>query len=186
NLVLVFEISEFFKLPGLIFIFVFGLFVGNLSRFSKVKIFRRIHPDRINANFEEFHHIVSEVNFMVRSFFFLLLGFFINPMQLLSVKSILWAVGILIFAYSIRFVFLKIFRIAIFPGLFFAPRGLVSILLFMYIPATQLLPPTTLHLVIIVVILSTVIMAIGGIIKKQIPQKKEAIIPEERSSDTMA
>lgn len=164
NLVLIFEISEFFDLPGLIFIFVFGLFLGNLSRFARMKPMRRIHPERIKANFEEFHSIVSEANFFVRSFFFLLLGFFINPLHLLSPKTIFWAIGILIFIYAVRALFLKFLRVRLLPNLFFAPRGLVSILLFLYIPLHQLLPVVTLNLVIQVVILSTIIMAIGGFI----------------------
>lgn len=188
NLVLVFEISEFFKLPGLIFIFVFGLFLGNLSRFAKNKILLKIHPERIRANFEEFYNIVAEANFMVRSFFFLLLGFFVNPLHLLSVKSILWAIGILILVYSIRAGFLKLLRIDLLPNLFYAPRGLVSILLFMYIPLKKLLPPITLNLIIEVVIFSTLIMAIGGFVptKKQ-NDESDTTSPEERNpEDTTA
>ena len=188
NLVLVFEISEFFKLPGLIFIFVFGLFLGNLSRFAKNKILLKIHPERIRANFEEFYNIVAEANFMVRSFFFLLLGFFVNPLHLLSVKSILWAIGILILVYSIRAGFLKLLRIDLLPNLFYAPRGLVSILLFMYIPLKKLLPPITLNLIIEVVIFSTLIMAIGGFVptRKQ-NNESDTTSPEERNpEDTTA
>ncbi|MEG0949347.1 MAG: hypothetical protein RR303_08395 [Bacteroidales bacterium] len=176
NLVLIFEVSEFFNLPGLIFIFVFGLFLGNLSRFTRMKPMRRIHPDRIKANFEEFHNIVSEANFLVRSFFFLLLGFFINPLHLLSLKTIFWAIGILVFIYAVRALFLKLLGVSLLPNLFFAPRGLVSILLFLYIPLHQLLPEVTLNLVIQVVILSTVVMAIGGFVRTK--KQEEESLPE--------
>lgn len=174
NLVLVFELSEFFKLPGLIFIFVFGLFLGNLNRFTDMRLLKKIHPDRIKANFEEFYNIVSEANFLVRSFFFLLLGFFVNPLHLLSPKSVLWAMGILAFIYAIRIIFLKLLHVSLLPNLFYAPRGLVSILLFLYIPTSQLLPFVTLNLIIQVVLLSTILMAIGGFVHTK--QEKKSLL----------
>lgn len=181
SLVLIFEISEFFKLPGLIFIFVFGLFLGNLARFVKHKPLQKIHPERIKANFEEFHNIVSEMNFLTRSSFFLLLGFFVNPLHLLAPKTLLWASGLLIFIYLIRLLFLKLLRVDLLPNLFYAPRGLVSILLFFYIPAHNLLPEITLNLVIQVVLLSTCIMAIGGFVH---PQKQVVSPPSPPNSVT--
>ncbi|MGL4293325.1 MAG: hypothetical protein ACRCSQ_07110 [Bacteroidales bacterium] len=172
NLILVFEIAEFFHLPGLIFIFIFGLFLGNLTRFAKMRHMKRIHPERIQANFHEFYNIVTEGNFLIRSFFFLLLGFFVNAYTLFSLKSLTWSAAVIFIIYAIRFVSLKAIKVKLFPNLFFAPRGLVSILLFMYIPAKKLVPGITLNLVIEVVIITTIIMAIGNFFETKIKDEK--------------
>lgn len=161
-LVFVFEIAEYFELPALIFIFVFGVFLGNLSKFSKYHFLKYIHPERIKLHFDEFYNIVSEVGFLVRSVFFLMLGFFILPSELLNLKALLWSCGILALSYLIRYCYLRLLRVTIFPNLFYSPRGLVTILLFLYIPLGERLPQLGISVVIQVVILSTLIMAIGG------------------------
>ncbi|MDO5570845.1 MAG: hypothetical protein Q4F97_05185 [Bacteroidales bacterium] len=160
-LVLVYEIAEYFALPGLIFIFVFGLFLGNMKKLSSIKFVSKIKPKQISGNTEEFYHIVTEIGFLTRSIFFLILGFYIKVTELLNLKSLLISAAILLFIYLIRAIYLFLLKVEIIPNIFYAPRGLVTILLFLYIPISFIMPQITISVVIQVVILSTLIMAVG-------------------------
>lgn len=167
TLVLIFEIAEYFELPALIFIFVFGLFIGNLNRFAHIPVFRHIKPERIQNHTGEFYHIVTELGFLARSFFFLTLGFFVKPSLFLDFRSLIWSMGILILAFLLRYLFLKLLRIHVRPNILFAPRGLVTILLFLYIPAQKQIAPINFNVVVQIVLLSTLVLAIVGLIRDE-------------------
>lgn len=162
TLLLIFEISEYLEWPALILIFVFGIFIGNIHRISELPLIRKIHPENIMSQSREFFTIVSEFGFLLRSLFFLVFGFFIHPKVFIDLKGWGWSLGLLFLGYIIRWGFLKILRINILPNLFFAPRGLVTILLFMYIPAHLRIGQITMSVVVQTVILSIIIMSAGS------------------------
>lgn len=175
TLVFIFEVAEYFELPALIFIFVFGVFIGNLDQFKHIPLIKHIRPERIGNHTGEFYHIVTEIGFLVRSFFFLTLGLYIKPSLFSDFKSLAWSGGILCAAFIIRYIFLKLLRIHVRPNLLFAPRGLVTILLFLYIPASDHIEAITFNTVIQTVLLSTLILAIIGLIEDE----REKEISEE-------
>ncbi|MGL4780153.1 MAG: hypothetical protein ACRCXN_04880, partial [Bacteroidales bacterium] len=164
TLVFIFEVAEYFELPALIFIFVFGVFIGNLDQFKHLPLIKHIRPERIGNHTGEFYHIVTEIGFLVRSFFFLTLGLYIKPSLFSDFRSLGWSAAILGIAFIIRLLFLKLLRVHISPNLLFAPRGLVTILLFLYIPASKHLEAITFNTIIQTVLLSTLILAIIGLV----------------------
>ncbi len=179
SLILVFEIAEYFSWPALIFIFVFGIFIGNIKGFCKIKYVKWLHPENIMSQSHEFFTIVSELGFLLRSLFFLLFGFFIHPKAFVDTKAMIWSSGILLLGYTLRYIFLKAFRIRVLPNLFYAPRGLVTVLLFMYIPTHLHNDTITLSVVVQTVILSIIIMSVGSFfIKREEKEKKEKEILE--------
>lgn len=180
-LVFVFEVAEYFQLPALIFIFIFGLFIGNLERFMHLPLLHHIKPERILNHTGEFYHIVTELGFLARSFFFLTLGLYVKPSLFTDYQSLIWSSGILLLAFLIRFLYLKLLRIHVKPNILFAPRGLVTILLFLYIPASKHIEAINFNIVIMVVLLSTLVLAIVGLLedeKENENKTRENKIPE--------
>ncbi|MGH2564412.1 MAG: hypothetical protein ACRDE5_07865, partial [Ginsengibacter sp.] len=75
-------------------------------------------------------------------------------------------------------ILLKLLRLPIAPLLFVAPRGLITILLFLAIPPVENIPFVNTSLVIQVIILTAVVMMIGLMVSKKteiISIKKETL-----------
>ena len=52
--ILIYTISKYFHLPALLFILIFGVFLGNLDEFKGIKWLRRFHPERFNKEVHKF------------------------------------------------------------------------------------------------------------------------------------
>lgn len=172
-LVLIYMISKVYHLPGLIFILLFGLFMGNLDELKNFKYIQKLNPDVLDKEVHKFKPINKEMAFLIRALFFLLFGYLIETNELLNSESILWAVGICAGIFLIRYLFFKIFRITVLPLALIAPRGLISILLFLSIPLSQQTALVNKSLVIQVIILSALIMMVGLMMSKAADEKKE-------------
>ena len=166
-IVLIYAISKIYHLPALIFILLFGLFLGNLDEIKHIKFINRLQPDILNKEVHKFKELTTEIAFLVRSLFFLLFGFLIKVNELLNSETIVWAFGITIGIFVFRYMFLKIFKQTIKPLVFIAPRGLITILLFLTIPVTQTVAVSNNSLVIQVIILSALVMMFGLMITKR-------------------
>ena len=81
------------------------------------------------------------------------------------------ALGISVLIYLIRAMQLTYFKVKLMPLLFIAPRGLITILLFLSIPEANRIPFVSKALIIQVIVLSALFMMIGLIFNKS--DKKE-------------
>lgn len=165
-IVLIFSILEMYHLPALIFILIFGLFLGNIDELRDNKYVQRLKPDNLNKEMLKFKELNKEVAFLVRSLFFLLFGYLIETSELLNSQSILWACSICLTIFAFRFIFLKLLKINVQPVLFIAPRGLITILLYLIIPVGLKTDLANKSLIIQVIILSALIMMIGLMIHR--------------------
>lgn len=172
-LVLIYMISKIYHLPGLIFILLFGLFMGNLDELKNFKYIQKLNPDVLDKEVHKFKPINKEMAFLIRALFFLLFGYLIETSELLNSESILWAAGICAGIFLVRYLFFKIFRINVLPLALIAPRGLISILLFLSIPLSQQTALVNKSLVIQVIILSALVMMAGLMMSKAADEKKE-------------
>ena len=161
SIVLIYTISKIHHLPGLTFILLFGIFLGNLDELKSNKLIQKLHPMLLNKEVHKFKELTAEIAFLIRALFFLLFGFLIETSELLNTETIVWALGICFGIFSLRFLSLKLFKINIRPALFIAPRGLITILLFLSIPASQKTDLVNNSLIIQIIILSALIMMIG-------------------------
>lgn len=161
-ILLIYAISKEFHLPALIFILFFGLFLGNLDRISLVSRWNKIGKEQRDREVHSFHDIVGEVTFLIRALFFLLFGFVIESSELLDGQTVLWSLGIVVGIFLLRAAALSIVRQPLRPLLFVAPRGLITILLFLGLPLTQRLDIVGRSMIIQVVILCALIMMIGS------------------------
>jgi len=160
-IVLIYAISKVYHLPGLIFILLFGLFLGNLDELRHNKFIQKLKPDILNREVHKFKELTTEIAFLIRALFFLLFGFLIETSELFNVSTILWAVGICVGIFGLRYLFLKIFKVTMRPLLAIAPRGLITILLFLNIPVLQSIELANKSLIIQVIILTALFMMYG-------------------------
>lgn len=158
---LIYGIAKLFHLPALIFILIFGLFIGNIDQLRHYKFIQKFHPVNFTKDVHKFREITTELAFLIRALFFMLFGFLIDLGDVLNSETILFALCITLGIFIVRFMILKIFKLQTNPLVFIAPRGLITILLFLSIPISQQIEQIDKSLIIQVIILSALIMMIG-------------------------
>jgi len=170
--ILIYAIAKTYHLPALIFIMLFGLFIGNLDELKHFKWIEKFRPDELDKEVKKFKELINEGAFLIRALFFLLFGYLIETDEILNPETIIWAVGIVSIIFTFRIIQLLLSGFPLMPLLFVAPRGLITILLFLSIAPTQNISLVSKSLVIQVIILSALIMMIGIMISKT---KKETV-----------
>lgn len=160
-MILIYALSEIYHLPALIFILFFGLFLGNISELKKIKIFNRKSRNNLEEEVGKFHDIVREGAFLIKAFFFTLFGYSFQTNEIINPETLILALIITASIFFVRFLILLISRIPVFPLLYMAPRGLITILLFFAIPTVQSIPAINKSLVIQVIIFTSLIMMLG-------------------------
>lgn len=158
---LIYGIAKLFHLPALIFILIFGLFIGNIDELRHYKFIQKFHPINFTKDVHKFREITTELAFLIRALFFMLFGFLIDIADVLNSETILFAVCITAGIFLVRYLILKLFKIQTNPMVFIAPRGLITILLFLSIPISQQIEQIDKSLIIQVIILSALIMMVG-------------------------
>lgn len=183
-IILIFSISEIYDLPALIFIMLFGLFLGNFDELEgRIKWIQFFKPRTLDKEVTKFKELIGEAAFLVRSLFFLLFGFLMKTEDILNPNTLELALGIVALIYLVRAIQLKIFKVKFMPLLFIAPRGLITILLFLKIPLPNKIPLVNKALVIQVIVLTALIMMIGLIFDKKV-KVDEIEVSEESESET--
>lgn len=175
---LIYAIAKLYHLPALIFILIFGLFLGNLDELKRFRWINKLKPDELNVEVHKFKELITEGTFLIRTVFFLLFGYLIETSEVLNADTFLWSVVIVAAALAIRAIQFKIFKIPMLPMLFIAPRGLINILLFLSIVPAQNIPLVNKSLTLQVVLLSVLLMMIG----LMITGKKKELLTEEKST----
>ena len=167
--ILIYAVSKIYHLPALIMLF--GLFIGNLDELKRFKLIERFKPQKLDTEVHKFHEILIEGTFLIRALFFLLFGFLIDNKELLNTETFFWALGIVGAIFLIRYVQLKFAKLPAMPLMFVAPRGLITILLFLYISAEDKIDLVNKPLVIQVILLSVFIMMLGLMFNKNKDEK---------------
>jgi len=160
-LFLIYALAKLFHLPALLFILLFGIFLGNLDELRHFKIIDRLKPDILNREVSKLKDLTTEIAFLIRALFFLLFGFLINTSELMNIETFGWAIAVTAGIFLLRFIFLRILKLPIRPLLFIAPRGLITILLFLSIPVSDHITIASRSLVIQVIILTALVMMSG-------------------------
>ncbi len=174
-ILLIYSVSKIYHLPGLVFIMIFGIFIANLDEFLDKKYFQILQTEILNREVKKFKELTSEFVFLIRSLFFILFGFFIETTELFNQETMMWSIGIVSGILVLRLVLLLVFAQPILPLLFIAPRGLITILLFLSIPADQMITLVNRSLIIQVIVLTALVMMVGLMFYRN----KEAKIEEK-------
>jgi hypothetical protein len=159
--ILIYSIAREFDLSGLLFILVFGLFLGNITELKNYYLIGLINTERLGHEIIKFKSITIEATFIVRSLFFLVFGFLMETSDFLNLHSLPLALAVVIFILAVRWLFLKMLKADVSQLLHFSPRGLITILLFMSILPDYNLPFIDNSLIIQIIVISVVVMIFG-------------------------
>ena len=171
-IILIYEISKEFNLPSLVFILLFGLFLGNLDELKRFKWIERLRPDELNKEVHKFKELIVEATFLIRALFFLLFGFLMETAEIINTDTLIWSASIVAAIFILRAIQLKISKLPLMPLLFIAPRGLITILLFLALTPEQSIPLVNKSLIIQVIILTALVM-MYGLMKNNVKKVEE-------------
>lgn len=175
-IVLIFAVSELYHLPALIFILLFGLFIGNLNQLRHSVIVKNLHTKSFKREIKKFKELTMELTFLIRTLFFLVFGFLIETNKLINSETVIWSISITAGIFLLRALVLRIFKINLLPLVFISPRGLVTILLYLSIPASMTISIVNDSLIIQVIILTSLALMLGMLTSK--PNEGKARVKE--------
>lgn len=188
---LLYVIGKSFELSSLVMILVFGLMLNNHRVFWRWKLKPLISDVRIKGILHDFHVLTVETAFVIRTFFFVIFGMTIVLTSLVNLNVAFYSLLIVLALYGIRLLMLLVFkRKSIFPLLYIAPRGLITILLFFKIPneaPVEWVDPKFNEGILLFVIITTSIVMMVSLIQNGLrpdPGMAETL-PETASEDSV-
>lgn len=167
-LLLAYAIAKILHLSALLLVMMLGMLLNNMQLVLRYGLQKWFQEGRLKNNLPQFKVLVSEVTFVVRTFFFLLFGYSIVYTDLLHYEAFEYAGGIVAAIFIIRFLYLWSATRSISPVMsLFAPRGLITVLLFISIPEWIQLITINKVVLMLVVLFSSVLLAIGILTSKK-------------------
>ena len=179
--VFVYAIAKIYHLPALLFILILGLFLNNLDEMKHFTFIKKLDPTHLDLELRRFAILAGEAAFLIRTIFFLLFGYFIKAENLLDLDTLPYALIIVGLILLVRFVQLKITKTPLRPMLFIAPRGLITIMLFLEIPYTRKVLLMNESLLMQVIVLTILIMMFGIMFHKpaDLPETSDQVVEPE-------
>lgn len=175
-IILIYAIAKMFHLPALVFILLFGLSLNNLDKFWRIKWISKFQSDHLEAEIRKFKELTAEGAFLIRALFFILFGYLLETEDIINIDTLPWSVVVVVAIFFLRLLQLKLSRLPLMPLLFVAPRGLITILLFITIAPINRIEMVDNSLIIQVILLSALIMTFGLIASKKEEVENEEIV----------
>ena len=187
-LILAYEIGkDFLKLPSLVLIFIFGIFLSNFTNLIPKSLKKYIKTDDIKkSDLHEFHLLTAESTFLVRTFFFLFFGFSIPLESFVEFEPYIIGATVLLIMYGVRYFYLALVLNdeESKPLLYFSPRGLITILLFLSIADYDIQKSNIVdEKVLLVIIIASMLIMIQGSIKRTKKEDEESNEPQQSLSE---
>ena len=187
-LILAYEIGkDFLKLPSLVLIFIFGIFLSNFTNLIPKSLKKYIKTDDVKkSDLHEFHLLTAESTFLVRTFFFLFFGFSIPLDSFVEFEPYIIGATVLLIMYGVRYFYLALVLNdeESKPLLYFSPRGLITILLFLSISDYDIQKSNIVdEKVLLVIIIASMLIMIQGSIKRTKKEDKESNEPQQSLSE---
>ena len=184
-LLLLYAVGKMFHLSSLVMILIFGVILNNYKLFFSGGLASLLNIDRVEHILNDMKVITAESAFVVRTFFFIIFGWSITLSDLFSLKVVGIGVCILVIIYLIRALFLFLFQGKdIFPQLFLAPRGLITILLFFAIPEETRNANEEIEGVLLFIILTTcLIMSWALVIQKNKERLEQEVLDQVKKNN---
>jgi len=183
SVVMVYVLAKLIHLPALFLVLIFGIVLSNSQLVENTVIRRYVDFEKFRNDVDSFRRILRELTFIVRSFFFIMFGYYASIGGLFNLRNIIVSLLITAGMLSIRWLYFRyVLKIPSLTLVFFAPRGLITILLFLSIPEVSKIALIN-EEVVTLVILMTIIVMIGSniLIRKELeapPIFEESIEPE--------
>lgn len=187
-LILAYEIGkDFLKLPSLVLIFIFGIFLSNFTNLIPKSLKKYIKTDDVKkSDLHEFHLLTAESTFLVRTFFFLFFGFSIPLDSFVEFEPYIIGATVLLIMYGVRYFYLALVLNdeESKPLLYFSPRGLITILLFLSISDYDIQKSNIVdEKVLLVIIIASMLIMIQGSIKRSKKEDEESNEPQQSLSE---
>jgi Kef-type K+ transport system membrane component KefB len=187
-LILAYEIGkDFLKLPSLVLIFIFGIFLSNFTNLIPKSLKKYIKTDDVKkSDLHEFHLLTAESTFLVRTFFFLFFGFSIPLDSFVEFEPYIIGATVLLIMYGVRYFYLALVlnNEESKPLLYFSPRGLITILLFLSISDYDIQKSNIVdEKVLLVIIIASMLIMIQGSIKRTKKEDEESNEPQQSLSE---
>ncbi len=132
GLVCLYAIGKAMHLSPLVFVLVAGLVIGNPHLLDRWPRLKRLHSPDYQRTVREFKGVVAELTFATKSLFFLLLGYWTDVTALLEPLAWGIAAACIGFVFVSRRLALRALRVDDAASLtWIAPRGLITVLLFL-------------------------------------------------------
>jgi Kef-type K+ transport system membrane component KefB len=178
SVIMVYVLAELTHLPALLLVMVFGLALANNHLIEKTIVNQFVDFDKFREDISSFKKILAELTFLVRSFFFIMFGFYTSLSGLFNKSNLFLAAGITAGLFILRWGFLK-FLMGRASGklVYFAPRGLITILLFLSIPEDLRTDLINEEVVTLILLMSIFVMMIGNMLPQG--RKPDKILKEE-------
>jgi NhaP-type Na+/H+ or K+/H+ antiporter len=167
-----YAVAKHFHLSALILVLVMGLFLANAEKFAQQLNRFKLNPQRLLTEVKKLEEIIAELTFVIRVSFFLLFGYTMNIEELFNPNTALLASVVVMAIVFFRAMLLWILKLPWFPYLFIAPRGLITLLLFMSVPLTLVIPQISKGFITQVVVMSILIMMISTVFS---PRKNKSL-----------
>ena len=130
-LMLLFAVGKIFHLSSLLLILAFGLVLNNTDLFFQGRLSKIFDKEKVKPILHDFHTLTLESAFLIRTFFFVIFGLSISISSLYNFEVAVNSAVIVAVLYCIRYLLLRVFgKGHMFPEVFIAPRGLITVLLF--------------------------------------------------------
>lgn len=178
-LLLIYSLGHLWSVPTLLAVLVFGLIINNwrVKRLSGLR--KYLDAEDVSSAADSVKMVTNESAFLIKTLFFTLFGYTINIHSLFNTKVFLVGTAVVLVIFLVRYAYLRILvRDHILPELFFAPRGLVTIVLFYSIPATLTFDSFDDGILFYVIVMTTLIMMFGSMLFTPRESTREA--EEER------
>ena len=185
-LLLLYAVGKMFHLSSLVMILIFGVILNNYKLFFSGGLASLLNMERVDHILNDMKVITAESAFVVRTFFFIIFGWSITISDLFSLKVIGIGICILFIIYIIRALFLFLFQGKdIFPQLFLAPRGLITILLFFAIPEETRNANEEIEGVLLFIILTTCLIMSWALVVQKNKEKLQKEVLQQVKNESM-
>ncbi|MFO1397624.1 MAG: sodium:proton antiporter [Burkholderiales bacterium] len=162
GLVLLYAVGKELHLSPLIVVLVCGLLINNPHLVTWHSALRNFQTPQYEETLSSFKALVAELTFACKSFFFLLLGYWTEVSEMLSVEAWLIAIAGISFILFSRYAILALLRRkAIAQLVWIAPRGLITVLLFLSARRTGELQDFPFGSVMLVVLVTSALTALA-------------------------
>lgn len=179
-LMLLFAVGKYFHLSSLLIILAFGLVLNNTDIFFQGRLSKLFDKEKVKPILHDFHTLTLESAFLIRTFFFVVFGISITISSLYDIEVAVNSVVIVAILYAIRFVLLKLIaKDNVFPEVFIAPRGLITVLLFFVLlkNETFTIPNFDTGLLLYPILITSIIMMIA-LITYRGEKMKDVLFPK--------
>jgi len=183
GIALLYASGKLLHLAPLIMVMAVGLILNNSSVIKFIPFFKNIHTYNFDEELDTFKHLVAEATFVIRTFFFVLLGYSTLLTDLMHAEVWLLATALLAcyLIPRIGIVYLCAGGRRVEPLLWFAPKGLITILLILSLPEAEIITQFPNGSIMLLVLMSALFLTYGNV--RYGRQQKTIAETEQQATD---